>query len=92
MRLKMYFCSFDYAYNWYVKDAKGNELATFSTAAGQWHARTIICDRPPARVDIWSPSNDTASVDISGKNGTFVGVTGGNGKPVAMSHAMYTPN
>ena len=88
----MYFCSFDYAYNWFIKDDRGKEVDRFSTAPGQWHARFITSDRLPTRVEVWSPSNDTASLDITGKNGLLVGVTGGMGKPVAIGDAGYAPN
>ncbi|MEM7128033.1 MAG: hypothetical protein AAF702_16985 [Chloroflexota bacterium] len=89
MASKIFFGSFDYAYNWYIKDAQGNQIDVFSTAPNEWIIRYFYRAQP-ARVEVQSPSNDKASIDIPAKNSLFVGVTGGNGKPVAIGSAELT--
>ena len=84
--MKLMFSSFDYVYNWTVKDASGNVLKTFSTNLRQYVDVDFGTDIP-RRVEAHSPSGDNTWMEIAASDGLIVGIVGGMGQPVQISTA-----
>lgn len=79
--MKVMCASFDYGFNWKIKDATGNEVANFSTRIAEYVVKEVT-GTTPFTVEVGLPDTKGTWIKSPIEDNCIVGVMGGEHSPV----------